>query len=111
VRVRGFGLEPARFFIRRDRLIDAVELLERALSESKEPAFYNRLGVILAMKKREFGRAQELIGTALKLAPGNATYQHNLGKVLSMAAAHDVESRNAGASKKGGLLGFLGRKK
>lgn len=90
---------------------EAIDLLEKAISESKEPAFYNRLGVILAMKKRDYDRAQEMIQIALQLAPGNATYQHNQGKILSMAAAQEVESRSHGASKKGGLLGFLGRKK
>src|SRR5688572_24474125 len=90
---------------------EAIDLLEKAIVESKEAAFYNRLGVILAMKKKEFLRAQELIEQALKLAPGNSTYQHNLGKVLSMAATHDVDLRNAGPVKKGGILGLLGRKK
>jgi tetratricopeptide (TPR) repeat protein len=89
---------------------EAIDLLEKALGESKEPAYYNRLGVLLAMKKKEFGRAQELIETALKLTPGNTTYQHNLGKVLSMAATHDVDAQKHGG-KKSGLLGFLGRKK
>ncbi|MCK6551932.1 hypothetical protein L6R52_39225, partial [Myxococcota bacterium] len=89
---------------------EAIALLEKALAESKEAAFLNRLGVILAMKKKEFARAQALIENAIELAPGNATYQHNLRKVLSMAAAHDVDARNS-SGKKAGLLGFLGRKK
>jgi hypothetical protein len=88
----------------------AIELLEKALGEAKEAIYYNRLGVMLAMKKKQFIRAQELIETALKIAPGNQTYQHNLGKILSMAAAHEVDDRHSG-QKKGGILGFLGRKK
>lgn len=88
----------------------AIELLEKALQEAKEAMYYNRLGVLLAMKKKQFLRAQELIETALKIAPGNQTYQHNLGKVLSMAAAYEVDDRHSGG-KKGGILGFLGRKK
>jgi hypothetical protein len=90
---------------------EAIALLEKALHERKEPAFYNRLGVILATKKREFHRAQQLIETAIELSPGNATYQHNLGKVLSMAAARDVAVRNSAGPGKKGILSLLGRKK
>ena len=97
---------------RAGELDKAIGLYERALIEGKEPAFYNRLGVVLAMKKFEFGRAQKLIETAVALAPKNATYQHNLKKVLTLAATHDVEQRElANAGRKKGLLGFLGRKK
>jgi hypothetical protein len=90
---------------------EAIALLERAMHESKEPAFYNRLGVLMAVKKKDFTRAQQLIETAISMAPSNTTYQHNLGKVLSMAAAADFQARNSNSAKKGGLLGFLGRKK
>jgi tetratricopeptide (TPR) repeat protein len=91
---------------------EAIALLEKALHESKEPAFYNRLGVMLAMKKRDFVRAQQLIETAISMAPSNTTYQHNLGKVLSMAAVSaNQAAKNAGQKKGGGILGFLGRKK
>ncbi len=89
----------------------AVGLLEDAIKEAKEPAFYNRLGVILAMKKFEFVRAQQLIETALELAPGNPTYEHNLHKVLQMAAKLDVEQHGKKGKSRSGLLGFLGRKK
>jgi tetratricopeptide (TPR) repeat protein len=88
----------------------AIELLEKALAESKQAPFYNRLGVILATKKGEYVRAQELIEKALELAPGNTLYEKNLSKVLSKAAAADVSARGGG-EKKGGLLGFLGRRK
>lgn len=87
----------------------AIELLEKALSESRQAPFYNRLGVILATKRGEYQRAQELIEKALELAPGNSLYEKNLSKVLSKAAAADVSNR--GGEKKGGLLGFLGRRK
>lgn len=88
----------------------AIELLERAIEESKQAAFYNRLGVILAMKKHSFVRAQELIERAIELAPGNNAYEKNLQKILSMAATISVNKDQAGG-KKGGILGFLGRKK
>jgi tetratricopeptide (TPR) repeat protein len=88
----------------------AVILLEQAIAHSKQPPFLNRLGVILAMKKKEFVRAQQLVEQAIDLAPDNATYQRNLQKILSMAATADVAAGDE-RDKKGGLLGFLGRKK
>lgn len=88
----------------------AIELLEKAIEESKQAAFYNRLGVILAMKKHSFVRAQELVEKAIDLAPGNQAYEKNLQKILSMAATISVSKGDQGG-KKGGLLGFLGRKK
>lgn len=97
---------------RAGKVDEAVSLLERALEEAKEPAFYNRLGVLLAMKKGEFARAQKLIETALDMSPGNATYQHNLSKVLQMAAAKDVSAASAKKEEKKGILGSMfGRKK
>ncbi|MCB9655364.1 MAG: tetratricopeptide repeat protein [Deltaproteobacteria bacterium] len=66
----------------------AIEYLEAAVAESRQAAFLNRLGVILAMKKREFSRAQTLIEEAIELAPGNETYARNLQKILSSAATH-----------------------
>lgn len=97
---------------RLSRFDEAIELLEKALEEHKDAAVYNRLGVLLAMKKNEFVRAQELIETALVLSPGNSTYQHNLSKVLQRAAAHDVKNQSAPPKKKDGLLGsLLGRRK
>ncbi len=88
----------------------AIELLEQAIERSKQAPFYNRLGVLLAMKKRRYMEAQALISQALELMPNNATYEKNLQKILSMAAAADVRPSNA-SNKKGGLLGFLGRRK
>ena len=87
----------------------AIDLLEKAIEESKQAAFYNRLGVILAMKKREYDRAQRLVEEALDLSPGNAAYEKNLQKILAMAAA--AASGTKGPAKRGGLLGFLGRRK
>lgn len=89
----------------------AIELLEQAISHSKQPAFLNRLGVILAMKKREYDRAQQLVEQARELAPDNATYEKNLHKILSMAATADVRQQEEDQGKKSGLLGFLGRRK
>lgn len=88
---------------------EAIAMLEKAIAESKQPAFLNRLGVVLAMKKHDFVRAQSLIEEAISLAPGNVTYEKNLHKILSRAATADVGPSKK--DKKGGLLGFLGRRK
>lgn len=89
----------------------AIDYLEQALAEAKDAAYYNRLGVLLATKKHEFLRAQELLEEALQRSPGNATYEQNLGKILQLAAKAEVEAREDRTPKKKGLLGFLGRKK
>lgn len=90
---------------------EAILLLEQALGEAKDAAYFNRLGVLLATRKREFQRAQELLEEALKRSPGNATYEQNMGKILQLAAKAEVEAREDRGPKKRGLLGFLGRKK
>jgi tetratricopeptide (TPR) repeat protein len=90
----------------------AIELLEKALSLSKEAGIYNRLGVILAMRKKEYARGQELIEKAIELAPKNETYQHNLSKVLARAASAEVGGGGGGGRKnstsgKKGIFGFF----
>jgi tetratricopeptide (TPR) repeat protein len=88
---------------------EAIHLLEKAIGVSKQAAFHNRLGVILAMKKQEFERAQTLIEKAIELSPGNPTYERNLQKILSMAATHGMRKQKK--AKRGGLLGLFGRRR
>jgi tetratricopeptide (TPR) repeat protein len=87
----------------------AIAILERAIEELRQPAFHNRLGVILAMKKREYARAQALVEQAIELSGGNATYERNLAKIVSLAAAAEVKPKDTG--RRGGLLGLLGLKR
>jgi tetratricopeptide (TPR) repeat protein len=89
----------------------AIALLEQAITLSKQAPFLNRLGVILAMKKREFARAQQLVEQAIDLAPDNGAYEKNLQKILSMAATSDIRRQNEDKDQKKGLLGLLGRRK
>jgi tetratricopeptide (TPR) repeat protein len=63
---------------------EAVAILERALAISKDPALYNRLGVILAMRKRDVDRGRELVSKALEIDPSSKTYRHNLEKISQM---------------------------
>jgi hypothetical protein len=88
----------------------AIEILERALKTQKDAAIYNRLGVILATRKKDFTRGRELVERALELMPSNETYRHNLGKILSYAATRDLSARKDTKSA-GGLFGIFGKKK
>jgi Tfp pilus assembly protein PilF len=64
----------------------ALDALERGLPLAPNAAaFHNRIGVILAMRKREFERAAAEIQRAITLEPDNAHYRNNLGKVLARA--------------------------
>ncbi len=96
---------------RRGDIDRAVQLLESAIAKSRRAPFLNRLGIILAMKKRQFERAQTLLEEAVQLMPSNTTYARNLHKVLAVAAA---TGPGGGAKKSpaGNLLrGILGRRK
>lgn len=64
----------------------AISLLEKGLRLAPNPAaFHNRIGVLLAMRKRDFERARDEIQKAIALEPGNAHYRNNLGKVMAKA--------------------------
>jgi tetratricopeptide (TPR) repeat protein len=64
----------------------AITALERGIAMAPNAAaFHNRIGVILAMRKREFERAAAEIQRAIALEPDNAHYRNNLGKVLARA--------------------------
>jgi tetratricopeptide (TPR) repeat protein len=87
----------------------AVRLLDRALQTSKEPVVMNRLGVILATRKHDYRRAQELLEAAVEIDPHNSAYTHNLGKVLAAAAVHVEAKKEDGARAKGRLASFWDR--
>lgn len=87
----------------------AIEFLERALKESEQGAFYNRLGVLVATKKQRFDDAQAYIEKALELQPSNPLYERNLQKILQTMATRDVDDRGKG-KKRGGLAGLFRRK-
>lgn len=71
----------------RDEIDVAIRHFEAALKHSEHPAVLNRLGVLLAMKKKEYLRAQQLVERALELSPDNSVYTHNLTKILTRRAA------------------------
>lgn len=69
-----------------DDVDGALVLLEKGLRLAPNPAaFHNRIGVLLAMRKRDFERAKDEIQKAIALEPKNPHYSNNLGKVMAKA--------------------------
>lgn len=83
----------------------AVRLFEAALRLGDDPLILNRLGVVLAMRRGDVKRGQQLLYRAVELAPMNPVYTHNLSKVLGLAAARDVDRGERGASTAGSSKG------
>ncbi len=66
----------------------AIQLLEAGISRVQKPApLYNRLALILVDQQRDYRRAEALLQKAVSLEPGNAVYQQNLLRVVSLAAS------------------------
>ena len=69
-----------------DDVDGALVVLEKGLYLAPNPAaFHNRIGVLLAMRKRDYQRAKEEIQKAIALEPKNPHYSNNLGKVMAKA--------------------------
>ncbi len=61
----------------------ALALLRRGIVRyPTAAAFHNRVGVLLAMKKRDFDGAVAAIERAIEIDPDNMHYRSNLGKVM-----------------------------
>jgi tetratricopeptide (TPR) repeat protein len=71
---------------RAGRVDDAIRFLEEAIAAEPrtDASYYNRLGVLLALKRGQFQRGQQLLETALELAPGNLGYEQNLERVKAI---------------------------
>ncbi|MFZ9888690.1 MAG: hypothetical protein ACO3JL_14415, partial [Myxococcota bacterium] len=62
----------------------ALQMLEQGVSNFPDiAAFHNRLGVLLAIHRREYDRAAASIQRAIELDPENLHYKSNLGKIVS----------------------------
>jgi hypothetical protein len=90
---------------------EAISLLEEAISLSKDAIYYNRLGIIIAMRKRELEQGLELIEKAIELAPTNRTYRHNQEKVSKLLRGRLEKSTRMGEHQKRGVFGLFGKKK
>ncbi|MDP2344934.1 MAG: hypothetical protein Q8O67_28570 [Deltaproteobacteria bacterium] len=74
----------------------ALELLQKGIRMAPNAAaFHNRIGVILAMRKREFDRAAAEIEKAISLEPDNPHYRNNLGKVMQKGSKRKDAAVNA----------------
>ncbi|WP_224370662.1 GspE/PulE/PilB domain-containing protein [Hyalangium versicolor] len=72
---------------RSGKIDEAVEVLDRGISQLPKPApLYNRLGMILLNQRRDYAKAMELFQKAADLDPDNTTYMMNLYTVLSLKA-------------------------
>lgn len=81
--------------------IDAsVRKLIQALETAREAVIFNRLGVVLATRKRDFVGARRCLEEAVRLAPENPAYVHNLSKVLDRLEPEKSETPSL-SSKKG----------
>ena len=81
---------------RSGKIEEAIEVLERGISQLPKPApLYNRLGMILLNQRRDYAKATALFQKAADLDPDNSTYMMNLYTVLSLKA----EATNPGKRK------------
>ncbi len=86
-----------------------MKLLEAALRLGDDPVIMNRLGVVVAMKKGEWKRGQELLFRAVELSPMNPVYTHNLSKILGLAASREVDRAAAPKARGSFWKRLLGR--
>lgn len=67
-----------------DDIDAALDVLEQGVERfPNEAAFHNRMGVILALKKRDYEGAVSAIQRAIEIAPDNLHYKNNLGKIVA----------------------------
>ncbi|MBI4822260.1 MAG: hypothetical protein HY791_38730 [Deltaproteobacteria bacterium] len=89
---------------------EAISLLEQAIADVRDPAYLNRLGVILALKKGELDRGRKLVEEAIRAGGSkkNPIYESNLEKIKTRLQKKDP--RNKEVKKQGLLGGILGKK-
>lgn len=62
----------------------ALDVLEQGVQRfPNAAAFHNRLGVILALRKRDYENAVQAIQRAIDIDPDNLHYKSNLGKIVA----------------------------
>ncbi len=78
---------------------DAVRLLRKAIEVNPDAAvLYNRLGVVLATRLKDYAAASEALFHACELEPNNDTYMSNLAKVAERSEAQRAEAEREKAS-------------
>ena len=76
-----------------DDIDGALDVLEEGVERfPNEAAFHNRMGVILALRKRDFEGAVAAIQRAIEIAPDNLHYKNNLGKIVAKVRVRQPEA-------------------
>ncbi len=78
---------------------EAVRSFEDSLLHEESAIVLNRLGVLLAMKRKDFASAEALLRRAVELAPTSAVYAHNLAKVSATRVVAPQRSAPSSASE------------
>ena len=75
--------DEARHLEKTGRISEAIDRLNAGIAlNNKVPAFYNQLGVIYALHRKDYEKAADFIKKALTLDPRNNNYKSNLAKIL-----------------------------
>jgi hypothetical protein len=84
----------------------AIELLRLAADRTpNSAALWNRLGVLLATRRKDISGALDALGKAIELEPNNPAYMNNFGKIAALS-----ERPVAGNAKPSGRLArFFGK--
>jgi tetratricopeptide (TPR) repeat protein len=75
----------------------AIELLQLAAARTpNSAALWNRLGVLLATRRKDVQGALDALGKAIELEPSNPAYMNNFGKIAALSErAHPPNQRPA----------------
>jgi hypothetical protein len=102
-RLRGNTNDPNRVFadaLRAEQAGDfvrAIELLQSlTLKTPDSAALWNRLGVLLATRKKDIPAALHALGKALELEPNNPAYMNNFGKVATQTDKTPAQPKQTG---------------
>lgn len=79
----------------------AIAAFKSAIEMHEHGVFYNRLGIVLAQKKRELVLAERILRRALELDPENHAYVQNLARVLSAIAMERKKAEEERAARNG----------
>ena len=74
--------EQARALEQKGRISEAIQCLEAGIQINDQlPSFFNQLGIILAVHRKDYDKAQSCLKKAIALDKNNVHYKSNLEKV------------------------------
>jgi hypothetical protein len=81
--------DQARLLEKKGRISEAIKCLEAGIQiNDKLPSFFNQLGIIYALHRKDFPKAESLLKEAISLDPNNVHYKSNLDKIKTEAREH-----------------------